>query len=883
MHGWWWQGANGLNRLHGTRERPYLLAPLAVGLVFLAFTWGRNWPSLAFESTPISLTHELDLGLVPTDPVGRTVDFWSTWGANVAAAAALALIGAGLHLRRVEAWLVLGFVILLTIFLVAGIGRGSFRYLAPVEPLMWLLAAFAARRVVGRLATLTVRMSLPRPAAIKRGALSVAIVSVVVASAAQSSYAAIEGTNQSMELNGPLNRAAAYLASLPQDPALLVVVDSPLIAEASGLSASRMVGSVFLPDTREAALAWMQERVQYVVAVNLSYYKLLRLFPELRGGSSNDNFSLLYNATGWEIQYTVKTAWVYRVNRGEGLVAMTADLGLSFAFSGEDLSLGVTGLRPVHRGIDLAGAAKGIAYPTLATPSGTLRPGRIEAAFATESAPTAFLVTYTLFPEAAGGGLDTSGASATVSATFEVSGYAVEAALAVTGPPSAGPFVLRVNNTVPDSTFPLTFNDSIAEPTNAPHPEVLVWSLQNWLIGDRAVIQVDFRAPFLMYGARERGGTAWLALEATPNATSLTYLLHLIPPGTPLFGEGEPIFLKGPLFRAGGYLAQAPLAQPLRILSDFTSGTYPWVREASGRPEAEFANLSELPSARDAALAWLRANIAYIVAINSSGDPITALFPELAAGAPTREFSLMFDASGPPGSLTERLVRVYRVNGVDGLVPAHEGAAFRFVFEQNEAAAGISGLNLVVNGTDLAAPYGGLGLPYATVNGAPYRAGTATLAFAAGSTRAAVEGTYFLYPFENGSLNLSAPALVLQAEFGYDDLLLSITYRATPPRPTDNVTLTANLSVAGSAFPAQVNDTGGAAETSPVNRTNIWSLRNWLLGPQAALQADFRDPYLLFVERRAGGEASFAYQGPAGDLTLTVSVWVLPPHLAPPP
>jgi hypothetical protein len=881
VHGWWWHSADALHRLQARVERPFLLVPIAVAFVFLLLTWGQNLPSQALSGPLPGYEHQMAIGHSSTDPTGRVFDFWRAWIPSVAAGFVLALVGVGTYFRRVESWLVIAFSILLSIFLFVGVGTASFRYLAPVEPLMWLLAGAAVVRLSRRVAAFAWRGGASAARNPRRFATAVALSAALILASAQASFITLEGSGRQVALNGPLDRAAAFLSTLPQDPSMLVIVDSPVAAEASGLPPSRMIGSLLLPDARGEALTWIEAHVQYILAVNLSEYKLLQLFPELALGLSDTNFSLLYNATGWEIQYSVKTAWVYQVNRGQGTMAATPDVGIAFPFHEENLTMGVRGMRLMYRGGDISSPALGVGYPTLMTSAGTFVPGRAQGAFKEGGPPNAVRAQYALYPRAAGGNLDVSATPVNVTAEWVMEGQEFRAIFEVTPPPAGLAFVLRVDNAAPANEFPLSFNDTIPAPTGAPHNESPVWSLRNWLIGTHAVLQFDFRAPSLLFGGRDPDAATWLAYQAPTNATALSYAFHVLTPGAPLFSPDEPSLLRDPLFRAGGYLATASLSPPHRILSEFAFGKYPWILQASGRPVADFTNSTEMPGTRTEALHWLREAVDFVVVVNRSNDTVTALFPELLSGDSTRDFSLLFDASGPPDSPTARLVWVYRVNRGDGVVAAHEGAALHFYFEQDQNTSFSLGLGLIVNGTELVHPAPGLGVPEAVVNGTPYRAGRASMDFLAGSSGRSVTGVFWLYPVPNGTMDRAAMPLVVRATYLYADLQLGVTLDATPAQPDDNVSLTAALTLPMATFPGFVNDSGPLNSSSSFDKARIWSLHNWLTGPLVAVQADFRDPYLLYLERSPSGTTSIFYEAPAGATQLQLSLWILKPEMVP--
>jgi hypothetical protein len=541
----------------------------------------------------------------------------------------------------------------------------------------------------------------------------------------------------------------------------------------------------------------------------------------------------------------------------------------------------VSGLHLLNGTDDLTAGERGLGYPSVFASGRTYLPAESHAEFTTDFPAREVRVNYSLFSVTPSGSLDTSLLPFAVAAAYRFDSGLLLASFVVVAPGGTANFTLRVNNSVPSSRFPLTFNDSIPAPSGAPSGEGLVWSLQNWLMGDGALLQFDFTSPLSTWGGRTAGGSAWIAFEAPPGAAGAAFPFRVLAPGTTLFRDGEPHLYKAPIFRAGGYLEGAPRTPGLRIFSDFAFGDFPWLREASGLPASAFANSSELPALQDAVVPWLRANTDFVVVTNASNDPLSSRYPELLTGGSTRNFSLVFDAGGGPGSLGHGLVWVYRVNGPQGVVRAFDGAWLTFAFDQAASGANLTGLGLMLNGTEVVLPASGFGLPRAVVNGAAYAAGSAFTQFVNGSSGLSLFSTYRLYPALNGSLNWSALPLIVHASYAYADLVLSVAFHADPALPTDNVTLTCLFEVPTARFPTYLNDTDNTAVTADFPRSYTWAIRNWFLGQGAAIQADFTDPNFLWHSRHPAGNSSLEYEAPAGALTLAASLRILPPALAP--
>lgn len=882
LYNWWWGGGRPLDRAHGRADLPYLVFPLLVAAFFLAVTWGHNFPSRVLEGRPAELNSTEAFGYVPQDPIGRNAEFWKFWIGAAPVAIALAGVGIVYHARRVEAWLVVVFAALLAIFLFLNLGTPSVRYMQPVEPMVWFMAALGGRRLLRAAARAVGSFRSTGGGERLRTAAAGACVVLLLSTTMATGAAAMIPVDQRIALHGPLYRAADFLASLPQDDSKLVLVDSPLAAEASGLAPTRLIGSATLPADKAGALAFITERVQYVLAVNVSYYRLIQLFGPLGWGKSNQNFSLLYDATGWEIQYSSKTAFVYRVNHGDAALRAPLNYTLRFPLHVWSASGSIPGLQLFDHESNLTEGAPGIGVPTMVVDGREYAACNLDARLGDEAPTRTAQLNYTLYPWSSPGHLNTSEPRATVRAVYRYDGGALFASYAATPPPNATSFTLRINSSVPGAAFAQTFNDSLSAPTSAPFAEGPVWSLQSWLIGSRAIVQFDFTAPSLLYGGRNDNGSAWVAYEAPVGAANLSFPFNILAPGSALFRDGEPYTLKAPLYRAGGFMRAFSWNLIHEILTDFADGPFPYVAESSGLPDTAFASSASLPATRAEALDWLHAHIAVLVVANRSGDPLLALFPELATGDSTRDFSLIFDAGGAPGSLDHGLVWVYEVNDGTGHVRTNDAdVALRFDFEQDAANGTVRGLMAEIAGAAVVLPTAGLGVPSAVANGTAYAAGSATLEFVPGTLGREVQGTFLLYPEENGTLNRSAPPIAVSAHYAYADHLLSVDLNASGADAALNITLTARFDVNATMFPRYANDTNLTVVTAQVPRTNIWTQRNFLQGDFGTLQADFTDPYWLYLTHQVGGASAFDYEAPPGGRVVSARMFLLPPALSP--
>ncbi len=873
MHGWWWKAGSHVDAFFAQKARPFLFLALAIAAGVLMITWGENFISRLLVGPPPDYSYAEAQGLVARDPFVRGANFWLVWGPMLGVGALLMLFGLALHLGRVESWLVVTFCALLTVFLFAGLGTASFRYLAPVEPLMWVLAALALRRIAWWASGFAARLAVRDVGKAVRAATALALGALVITSSASATFTTLSVADDQIALNGPLERAATYVRGLPQDDHLLVLIDSPVAAQASGLSASRMIGSALLPDSRDAAMDVLRERVQYVVAVNVSYYRLMVLFPELSMGRSNENFSLLYDATDWEARYTPKTAWVYEINRDHAVISVGQDLFLHVPTAVPAGSPKAGGLRLWSHAVELTAGTMGLGAPELRAAGKLYLAHSATGAPVVGSSQVSYRVTYSMLPLLPGGSVDESADPAVVVATYDTVDGVVNVTLTVERAPGPGPTTLVANNSVPVDKFPLFANSSYPEPVEGPIGQTRVWSLRNWLEGDGATIQVDYRSPLTLVFGRDGTGTTWLSQAAPEGATSLEFRMTIFAAGEPPYGPGEPVTLEGPLRRAGGFLATLTLNDSLRVLTEWAFGPHPWVLEASGLSAGRFANISELPADRPAAQAWLLANIEYVVVVNTSGDRLLALFPELAAGDSDTNFSISLYDRGPPGSAVEPDVWVYRVNNGDGWVSLWAGAMLRFIADQGGPGRAF-GVEVWLDGAPLAEPAPGLGVPSAVVNGTRYTAASAAFSFLQGSGGHAFVATWTLHE-EQGGAPVPSPPLSVEARYVLDGTLLTVNLTVRTAPFGAQVALGVANGLDASLFAVYVNDTAWLNQTSPSPRVPVYSLRNWLVSPDLAVQVDYRDPLSLYYERETGGAATLSFEAAVGAPSLEFDLWVM--------
>ena len=296
-------------RTHRMRVRDALL--VAAPTLAFAAAWAivllpsGGLLSIVFGQTAPEAQNQIALGTMPGAPWERLAWFWISNHAT--GLLPMYLLGSGVMIARqrseyatwVSAVLFLG----VSGIVLGGIGTGSYRYVAIADPFVAVAAGMAVPAIVRRLATLRV----PRSAA------TVALVSVlVVVSVVNVAWITdrIDGVTQ---LHEPLRRAGLWVGRQAWTDERLLLSDSPIATYYAGIEPSRAWSSWWLPADRTEALAVLRASYAYVIFVNVSYYPLLRLFPELQGGADTADFLLAHDPNGWELQYGAKQVFVYAV------------------------------------------------------------------------------------------------------------------------------------------------------------------------------------------------------------------------------------------------------------------------------------------------------------------------------------------------------------------------------------------------------------------------------------------------------------------------------------------------------------------------------------------------------------------------------------------
>lgn len=122
------------------------------------------------------------------------------------------------------------------------------------------------------------------------------------------------------------------------------------------------------------------------------------------------------------------------------------------------------------------------------------------------------------------------------------------------------------------------------------------------------------------------------------------------------FPDDPPGLLIQPMERAGVFLRTLPLPEGRLLVSESPVAAY-----LSGYDPSRIVGSSRLPSDVSEATAFLKDHAAYLVYVTVPWYRLRSLYPELADGVTTRDFRLLFDASGPEYEAGAHRVLVYEV------------------------------------------------------------------------------------------------------------------------------------------------------------------------------------------------------------------------------
>ena len=294
--------------------RPRFPSLLLVSLPSLAFMalWTAALspsgflPQIVFGQTAREAGNEISLGVIADTPYGR---LWGFWVKDYAAGLfPLYFLGPAymiVRLRR-EFTTILALVLFaaVSVIVATGLGTGSYRYLVIVVPFLSLAAGRAVGRLISRLA-----QRWPRPGMTAVGAVLALLVVACVANTIWITPS-LDGLGT---LHAPLARAGIWISDQPWPEGRNLLSDSPVATYYSKVDPAHAWSSFWLPDNRTEALLVLKASYAYVLFVNVTYYPLTKLFPELETGSSTTDFLLVYDPNSWELQYGAKQVFVYQV------------------------------------------------------------------------------------------------------------------------------------------------------------------------------------------------------------------------------------------------------------------------------------------------------------------------------------------------------------------------------------------------------------------------------------------------------------------------------------------------------------------------------------------------------------------------------------------
>ncbi len=263
-------------------------------------------PAIVFGQTAREAQNQIALGNEPATPWGR---LWWFWFDNYAVGLLPLFVLGPAHMvlrqrREFGTWVSLALFAGVSAMVAGGLGTGSYRYAAIAVP---FVAAGA-----GRMAATLLRRVPHVPGRAPMVAAGVLAVLLVAASLANTAWITprLDGVGQ---LNAPLERAGEWVSQQPWPAGKSLLSDSPISTYFAHVDPAHAWSSWWLPDNRTAALQVLRSEYAYVIFVNVSYYPLRQLFPELQRGTDTPDFQLAHDPNGWEQQYGAKQVFVYAV------------------------------------------------------------------------------------------------------------------------------------------------------------------------------------------------------------------------------------------------------------------------------------------------------------------------------------------------------------------------------------------------------------------------------------------------------------------------------------------------------------------------------------------------------------------------------------------
>ena len=285
-----------------------------IWLVYVA-QWGFL-PSIIVSQTSVDVNYQVQAGTQPS-LLDQFASFWFAYGTHFAVVFVMSLVYLVFKgWRELEGAIYVAFLASLIAYSAVRVGQPSPRYIYITIPIG---AVFAGRALSGGIRRF-------RDFAGLRGALggnglnakkAVAIVAALLfvsGAVAYDAWRVVAPRDAPGVYLQPRQRAGEFLAGVSVPEGKLVVFESPVSAYYSDLPPSKMIGSRLLPQSRSAAEQYLHDRVSYVVYIDVPYYPLREMFPELANGESTGMFILAYNANSWEADFGAFHVYVYAVS-----------------------------------------------------------------------------------------------------------------------------------------------------------------------------------------------------------------------------------------------------------------------------------------------------------------------------------------------------------------------------------------------------------------------------------------------------------------------------------------------------------------------------------------------------------------------------------------
>ncbi|HLF16805.1 MAG TPA: hypothetical protein VI796_05175, partial [Candidatus Thermoplasmatota archaeon] len=189
-----------------------------------------------------------------------------------------------------------------------------------------------------------------------------------------------------------------------------------------------------------------------------------------------------------------------------------------------------------------------------------------------------------------------------------------------------------------------------------------------------------------------------------------------------------------------------------------------------------------------------------------------------------------------------------------------------------------SGLGLWRNAVELTVGAVGIGSPELSVGGRRYTPYSAAGEPLPGGPVQPYSVRYTMLPIAaSGSHDIAAsPAMVL-ARYNASGSGMSVHLTLEEAPVAGPFKLSANNSVSAQRFPLFANSSYPNPAEGPAGPTRVWSLRNWLVGPDATVQVDFRDGLVLAYGRDGNRTAWLSQAAPEGASSLEYRLSVFGP------